>query len=81
MSLLIVAPTTREARALGSGCYVTGTGEAGRQALAGLLREQKPDTVLIAGLCGGLDPSLGPGDLILAREVMDEEGEALQPPP
>ena len=81
MSLLIVAPTTREARALGSGCHVTGTGEAGRQALAGLLREHKPDTVLIGGLCGGLDPSLGPGDLILAREVMTEDGEGLQPPP
>ena len=80
MSLLIVAPTTREARAIGSGCQVTGTGEAGERALAGLLREQKPDTVLIAGLCGGLDPSLGPGHLILAREAMNEAGEALQPP-
>ena len=80
MSLLIVAPTTREARALGSGCHVTGTGEAGERALAGLLREHKPDTVLIAGLCGGLDPSLGAGDLILAREVMDAAGNGLQPP-
>lgn len=80
MSLLIVAPTTREARAIGSGCQITGTGEAGEQALAALLREQKPDSVLIAGLCGGLDPSLGPGHLILAREVMDEKGEGLQPP-
>ena len=80
MSLLTVAPTTREARAIGSGCHVTGTGEAGERALADLLREHKPDTVLIAGLCGGLDPSLRPGDLILAREVLDEAGEGLQPP-
>ncbi|MXY87325.1 MAG: hypothetical protein F4Y92_00480 [Dehalococcoidia bacterium] len=80
MSLLIVAPTTREARAIGSGCQVTGTGEAGERALAELLQEQKPDTVLIAGLCGGLDPSLRTGDLILAREVLDEAGEGLQPP-
>ena len=80
MSLLIVAPTTREARAIGSGCQVTGTGEAGERALANLLREQKPENVLIAGLCGGLDPSLGAGDLILAREVLDEAGEGLQPP-
>lgn len=81
MSLLIVAPTTREARAIGSGCQVTGTGAAGERALADLLREQKPDNVLIAGLCGGLDPSLRAGDLILAREAIDEEGEGLQPPP
>ena len=80
MSLLIVAPTTREARAIASGCHVTGTGEAGERALAGLLQEHKPDTVLIAGLCGGLDPSLGPGALILAREALDEAGSALQPP-
>lgn len=80
MSLLIVAPTTREARAIGSGCQVTGTGEGGERALAELLQEQKPDTVLIAGLCGGLDPSLRTGDLILAREVLDENGEGLQPP-
>ncbi len=80
MSLLIVAPTAREARAIGSGCQITGTGEAGERALATLLQEQKPDTVLIAGLCGGLDPSLRTGDLILAREVLDEAGEGLQPP-
>ena len=80
MSLLIVAPTAREARAIGSGCQVTGTGEAGERGLATLLREEKPDTLLIAGLCGGLDPSLGTGDLILAREVLDESGEGLQPP-
>ena len=80
MSLLIVAPTTREARAIGSGCQVTGTGEAGERTLSSLLDEYKPDTVLITGLCGGLDPSLGPGHLILAREAMDERGEGLQPP-
>jgi len=80
VSLLLVAPTAREARALGSDCHVTGTGEAGEQALAGLLREHRPDTVLIGGLCGGLDPSLGAGHLILAREVIDEAGEVQQPP-
>ena len=81
MSLLVVAPTPREARAIGPDCHVTGAGEAGERALADLLREHQPDTVLIAGLCGGLDPSLGPGHLILAREALDERGEGLQPPP
>ncbi len=75
-----MAPTTREARAIGSGCRVTGTGEAGARALAEFLRMQRPETVLIVGLCGGLDPSLGAGDLILAREAIDERGEGLQPP-
>ena len=81
MSLLLVAPTTREARAIGSGCRATGVGETGARALADLLREERPETVLIAGLCGGLDPSLDAGDLILAREAIDEQGEGLQPHP
>ena len=80
MSLLIVAPTRREARAIGGGCRVTGTGAAGEAALAALLREQQPRAVLIAGLCGGLDPSLHAGALILAREALDEAGEARRPP-
>lgn len=80
MSLLLVAPTAREARALGSDCHVTGTGEAGERALADLLQAHRPDTVLIGGLCGGLDPSLGAGHLILAREVIDEAGDIQQPP-
>ncbi len=80
MSLAIVAPTTREARAVGPECQVTGTGKQGEQRLAEILREQKPTTVLITGLCGGLDPSLGPGDLILAREVFQEDGVGLKPP-
>lgn len=80
MSLVIVAPTTREARAVGPGCQVTGTGEQGERRLAELLQEHKPSTILIAGLCGGLDPSLGAGDLILAREVLHEDGAGLKPP-
>ncbi len=77
-----MVPTPREARAIGAACQVTGTGERGAAALAALLRERKPHTVLIAGLCGGLDPSLSPGDLILAREALheDEDGEGLHPP-
>ncbi len=80
MSLLLVAPTTREARAIGSGCQATGTGEAGERAFADLLREAQPESVLIAGLCGGLDPSLGAGDLILARAALSEDGSSEEPP-
>ncbi len=80
MSLLLAAPTPREARAIGSACRVVGAGEAGARALAAMLREERPDAVLVAGLCGGLDPSLRAGTLILAREAIDERGEGLQPP-
>ena len=76
-----MAPTAREARAIGKACRPVGSGEAASEKLAGLLREQRPDTLLILGLCGGLDPSLATGDLILAREVIDEAGEAQPPPP
>ena len=80
MSLLLAAPTPREARAIGQGCRVVGAGEAAAPALAAMLREERPDAVLIAGLCGGLDPSLRAGTLILAREAIDEDGDGLQPP-
>ena len=80
MSLLLAAPTPREARAIGQGCRVTGAGEAAAEALAAMLREERPDAVLVAGLCGGLDPSLRAGTLILAREAIDEDGDGLQPP-
>ena len=80
MSVLLVAPTGREARAIGKACRAVGTGTDGNEKLAQLLSEHRPDALLILGLCGGLDPSLATGDLILAREVLDEAGEALQPP-
>jgi len=34
----------------------------------------EPSLVISWGLCGGLDPRLRPGDLILAKEVVSEDG-------
>lgn len=79
MSLLLAAPTPREARAIGQECRVVGAGGAAAPALAAMLREERPDAVLVAGLCGGLDPSLRAGTLILAREAIDEDGDGLRP--
>jgi 4-hydroxy-3-methylbut-2-en-1-yl diphosphate reductase len=34
----------------------------------------QPDAVVVAGVAGGLDPSLRPGDVFIASEVRDEHG-------
>ncbi|MDQ6850486.1 MAG: 4-hydroxy-3-methylbut-2-enyl diphosphate reductase [Actinomycetota bacterium] len=38
------------------------------------LAELAPDAVVVAGVAGGLDPSLRPGDVLIASEVRDEHG-------
>ncbi len=38
------------------------------------LAELDPDTLVVAGVAGGLDPSLRPGDVVVANEVRDEHG-------
>lgn len=38
------------------------------------LTELNPDAVVVAGVAGGLDPSLRPGDVIVANEVRDAHG-------
>ena len=38
------------------------------------LVEAAPDAVVIAGVAGGVDPSLRPGDVVVASEVRDERG-------
>jgi 4-hydroxy-3-methylbut-2-en-1-yl diphosphate reductase len=38
------------------------------------LHALNPDIVAVAGVAGGLDPSLRPGDVIVASEVRDEHG-------
>jgi 4-hydroxy-3-methylbut-2-en-1-yl diphosphate reductase len=37
----------------------------------------QPDAVVVAGVAGGLDPSLRPGDVFIASEVRDEHGRTL----
>ena len=38
------------------------------------LAELDPDALVVAGVAGGLDPSLRPGDVVVASEVRDEHG-------
>ena len=37
----------------------------------------RPDAVVIAGVAGGLDPALRPGDVFVASEIRDEHGRTL----
>jgi 4-hydroxy-3-methylbut-2-enyl diphosphate reductase len=41
------------------------------------LAELDPDALVVAGVAGGLDPSLRPGDVVVASEVRDEHGRIL----
>jgi nucleoside phosphorylase len=77
--IALVAPTRREAGALGA--RAVGAGERCVEGLARLLDEQRPEVLLIVGVCGGLDPSLSPGELILARRVITAERDDLAPDP
>jgi hopanoid-associated phosphorylase len=72
--VLIVCGLKREAAILGGPGRTTLCGDAPNLRLrlaeaAGLL----PSLVISWGLCGGLDPRLRPGDLILGSEVVSDE--------
>ncbi len=79
MRTLIIAPTDREARALGprANVFVCGTGEAAYVAVSEQLAVEKVDLVVVAGFCGGLDPSLKPGAAIVGRHVIAPGKEAI----
>ena len=74
-SVLIVCGLKREAAILRGPGRTTLYGDAptlrSRLAEAASLR---PSLVVSWGLCGGLDPRLRPGDLILGAEVVSDEG-------
>jgi nucleoside phosphorylase len=67
---LLVAPMAREAAALGRGAVACGAGESAAGGVSDYLREHPARLVVIAGVCGGLDPSLGPGDVVLGRRLV-----------
>ena len=69
MSVLIVAPTKREARGVGEKCVALGARDKSIPSLELAIAERKPDTIIIAGVCGGLDPALKKGSLVFARQV------------
>ena len=74
-NVLIVSGLKREAAILKGPGRTTLCGDASilraRLAEAASLR---PSLVVSWGLCGGLDPRLRPGDLILGAEVVSDEG-------
>jgi adenosylhomocysteine nucleosidase len=74
-NVLIVCGLKREAAILGGPGRTTLCGDA--PTLLARLAEAtrlKPSLVVSWGLCGGLDPHLRPGDLILGAEVVSGEG-------
>jgi adenosylhomocysteine nucleosidase len=74
-SVLIVCGLKREAAILAGPGRMTVCGDPSalrlRLAEAASLR---PSLVVSWGLCGGLDPRLRPGDLVLGAEVVSDEG-------
>jgi nucleoside phosphorylase len=73
----------REARAIRGDrrVFLCGTGEAAGRAVKARFTRGETDLVILAGVCGGLDPSLAPGTLILCREVLMEGEDPLAPDP
>ena len=68
MTLVVLAPLWIEALAL-RGLDVRRTGMGGRSAdVSGA------EVVAVAGFCGGVDPGLRAGDVVLADELRSEEG-------
>lgn len=80
MRPLLITPTQREARALGRPAIVC-AGAGAAHAIPELRRTRPIDVLIIVGVCGGLDPSLAPGGIILARSVSTPDGPELAPDP
>jgi len=79
MSLVLLTPLAVEAAALrgavpGAHVQRTGMGEARARRAAIELRERSEDTILVAGLCGAVDPSLEAGDVVVATELLGPDG-------
>lgn len=68
MRAIIIAGMEREARAIGRGA-VAWRSDGARRALDAAALDA---CVVIMGVCGGLDPSLTPGSLVLARAAVVE---------
>jgi 4-hydroxy-3-methylbut-2-en-1-yl diphosphate reductase len=82
MSLLVLAPMAIEEAALRSKSRVLRTGMGPERARIAAARALAIDVtnVAIAGLCGGVDPSLRPGDVVCASELRREDGTTVQVP-
>ncbi len=81
--LLIAAPLAVEALALRSGApgaRVVRTGMGPRRAARAAARiEREPaNVVVVAGVCGALDPSFEPGDLVVASALLGPDGTQIE---
>ena len=79
MGLAVLAPLSVEALALRWGLrdarvVRTGAGPKRSQASALRLAGSPDSTLAVAGVCGGLDPELRPGDVIVASELQGGKG-------
>jgi 4-hydroxy-3-methylbut-2-en-1-yl diphosphate reductase len=82
MSLLVLAPMGIEEAALGRTQRVLRTGMGPDRARIAAARALAIDAnnVAIAGLCGGVDPALRPGDVVCANELRCEDGTTVAVP-
>jgi len=76
--LLVLAPMRVEARAIRAGAPWSriekiGVGPRRARAAARLTGDPRQMPALLAGICGGLDPQLEPGDVVLASELRTPE--------
>src|SRR5580765_5742299 len=80
MTLLVLAPMAIEEAALRTKSRVLRTGMGPSRARIAAARGQAIDAhdVAIAGLCGGVDPALRPGDVVCASELRLEDGTAVE---
>jgi 4-hydroxy-3-methylbut-2-enyl diphosphate reductase len=78
--VLVLAPMSLEARAVRAGApwaQVQRIGVGPRRAARSAADADHGRAVLVAGFCGGLDPALEPGDVVLASELRDPAGATL----
>ena len=77
--MLVLAPMKIEEAALNTKSRVlrTGMGPARARIAAARARAIDASSIAIAGLCGGLDPSLRPGDVVCANELRFEDGSSV----
>jgi adenosylhomocysteine nucleosidase len=80
MKTLLLIPTAREARALRSEkALICGAGPGAYIAAKQLIADAKPDLVVLAGVCGALDPSMKAGGVILSRHVIAPGHDVIEP--
>jgi 4-hydroxy-3-methylbut-2-enyl diphosphate reductase len=84
--LLVLAPMRAEARAIRAGAPWSriekiGMGPRRARAAAALTGAPEHPSALLAGVCGGLDPRLEPGDIVLASELRTGERTIACPDP